>query len=296
MNIIDSVYGKIEFTGSTVQVIHSQPMQRLKNIHQNGAIFLAYPTIQTSRFDHSLGVCHLIKILGGSEKEQIAGLLHDVSHTAFSHVIDYVLENIHEDFHEENKLRFLVNEDLSRILYSLELNPKEFLDDDKFYLLEAKLPALCADRIDYTLRDLTAWGKISQQEAQEFVRSLRVVEGKIAVESIHWGQWFQNNYKYLNEQFFNNYQNVFVNLEFAKLLKKGLSMNLFQIEDFFQDDNFIINRISQHTVLIKYLEQIKIQLKTEGYTPYSTKFKARIVDPLIMNSGKVLPLSECVGS
>ena len=35
----------------------------------------------------------LIKKLGGSVEEQIAGLLHDVSHTAFSHVIDYVFDN-----------------------------------------------------------------------------------------------------------------------------------------------------------------------------------------------------------
>ncbi len=34
----------------------------------------------------------LVNRLGGSLEEQIAALLHDVSHTAFSHVIDYVLE------------------------------------------------------------------------------------------------------------------------------------------------------------------------------------------------------------
>ena len=45
MKIIDSVYGEIEFTGFTARVIHSQPIQRLKNIHQGGAIFLAYPAI-----------------------------------------------------------------------------------------------------------------------------------------------------------------------------------------------------------------------------------------------------------
>ena len=38
--------------------------------------------------------------------------------------------------------------DLSLILRSLGLDPKEFLEDNEFHLLEAEHPALCADRID----------------------------------------------------------------------------------------------------------------------------------------------------
>lgn len=52
------------------------------------------------RYDHSVGVMLLIRMLGGTLEEQIAGLLHDVSHTAFSHVADYVFENRDEDYHE----------------------------------------------------------------------------------------------------------------------------------------------------------------------------------------------------
>jgi len=54
-------------------------------------------TNPTTRFDHSVGVMLLIRKLGAGSspasallKEQVAALLHDVSHTAFSHVIDYV--------------------------------------------------------------------------------------------------------------------------------------------------------------------------------------------------------------
>jgi HD superfamily phosphohydrolase len=42
----------------------------------------------------------LIWRLGGSLREQLAGLLHDVSHAAFSHLIDHVLDVAEEDYHE----------------------------------------------------------------------------------------------------------------------------------------------------------------------------------------------------
>ena len=293
MIINDSVYGKIEFSKSIDNIIHSEPLQRLKNIHQGGAMFLAYPAIKTSRFEHSLGVCNLIRILGGDEKEQIAGLLHDISHTAFSHVVDYVLGDREEDFHEKHKLRFLLNEGLVLNLRSLGLEPEEFLEDDKFHLLEADHPALCADRIDYTLRDLIAWGKISQLEAQQFINSLQVIEDKIVVKSINLGEWFKDNYEYLNHYIFRDRKNILANAELAKLIKKALLINALCLEDLFNDDNFVMNIIQKNVLLKEDLKQIKNNLDRE--VAPDLKFKDRIVDPLVIDDEQIKLLSECHG-
>ena len=292
MIVDDSVYGKIEFAKSIDNIIHTEPLQRLKNIHQGGAIFLAYPDITTSRFEHSLGVCYLIKILGGDEKEQIAGLLHDISHTAFSHVVDYVLGDLEENLHEKQKLRFLLNEDLVLNLRDLRLKPEEFLTEEEFHLLEATHPALCADRIDYTLRDLIAWGKISQLEAQQFINSLQVIDGKIVVNSIDWGKWFADNYKYLNHHVFKDNKNIMANAELAKLIKKALAINALCLEDMFNDDSFVTNKIKDNPILKSDLEQIKVDLKTKKAAPI-LKFKIRTVDPLVIEKGQVKLLSEC---
>ena len=292
MIVNDSVYGEIEFDGAIAKIINSQPIQRLKRIRQGGAVFLAYPNISTSRFEHSVGVCYLIGTLGGNLQEQIAGLLHDVSHTAFSHVIDYVLENQDEDFHEHHKLRFLMDREVAETLYSLELQPKDFIDDRQFGLLERELPKLCADRIDYTLRDLIVWGKISQLEAHKFLNSLEVVDGNIAINSLSQGRWFKNNYEYLNQHFFRDPKNVVANLTFSKLLKKALEIEVLQLKDFFQDDNFIIDRINSHEMLRKRLKLIPIQLQEQKDTVRNSKFKARHVNPAIVQNGSLMPLSQ----
>ena len=101
MFIYDEIYGEFEVDKVLEELILSKPVQRLKGIHQGGASYLVNEKWNVTRFDHSIGTMLLIKILGGSLEEQIAGLLHDVSHTAFSHVIDFVFENKEEDYHEK---------------------------------------------------------------------------------------------------------------------------------------------------------------------------------------------------
>jgi HD superfamily phosphohydrolase len=58
----------------------------------------------------------LVRKLGGSLEEQIAALLHDVSYTAFSHVIDYVLQEKGEDYHEQIFEEVITNSTIPSIL------------------------------------------------------------------------------------------------------------------------------------------------------------------------------------
>ncbi|UOQ69688.1 HD domain-containing protein (plasmid) [Hymenobacter volaticus] len=97
----DPLYSAVELPEAIAALLRTPPMQRLRGIHQGGAIVLANPAINHTRFDHSVGVMVLIRRLDGSLWKQLAGLLHDVSHMAFSHLIDYVLDYAEEDYHEQ---------------------------------------------------------------------------------------------------------------------------------------------------------------------------------------------------
>ncbi len=100
MLITDALYGSFEIDGVLEELILSERVQRLKGIHQAGASFLVNSKWNISRFEHSIGVMLLIKKFGGSVEEQIAALLHDVSHTVFSHEHVEVCENQESfDFH-----------------------------------------------------------------------------------------------------------------------------------------------------------------------------------------------------
>lgn len=94
MRYDDAIYGRNEITEPVLlDLMKSDAMQRLKGISQHGVTALLGITPPFSRFDHSVGVMLLVRRLGASLEEQVAALLHDVSHTAFSHVIDFVFND-----------------------------------------------------------------------------------------------------------------------------------------------------------------------------------------------------------
>ncbi|RZK97798.1 MAG: HD domain-containing protein, partial [Hymenobacter sp.] len=148
-----------------------------------GGVFLVAPALQHTRLEHSTEVMLLLRRLGASELEQVAGLLHDVSHTAFSHVVDYVLGNAAEDYHEQILEQVVATSGLVPVLHCYGYHVTDVLSAT-FPLLEQPLPRLCADRLDYTLRDLLYAGMLTPSKIQYFLATLTVTGGRIAVTSV----------------------------------------------------------------------------------------------------------------
>ncbi len=96
----DPVHNFIRLRSDEVKLIAVPLYQRLRGIKQLALASLVYPGALHTRFDHSLGVCHvaglLAEQLGLSDDEtelvRLAALLHDLGHGPFSHVSENLLE------------------------------------------------------------------------------------------------------------------------------------------------------------------------------------------------------------
>lgn len=116
MFIFDRIYGKLSFPPLIQQVLRCPGLLRLREVRMANIPFLSFPGFAaTTRYEHSLGVCHLAGIfaenVGLSEKDKIevmlAALYHDVATPPFAHAVEEFLENIYGFDHEE-KLRQLI--------------------------------------------------------------------------------------------------------------------------------------------------------------------------------------------
>lgn len=117
MKYYDRLYGELIFPPIIQELLDCPGLLRLRDVRMANNQFVAFPAFaNTSRYEHSLGVCYLAGIcansLGLSDKEKIelmiACLYHDVGTPPFAHAMEEVLQ-IHFNFDHEENLRQIVN-------------------------------------------------------------------------------------------------------------------------------------------------------------------------------------------
>jgi HD superfamily phosphohydrolase len=102
MRVFDRVHGDLVFPEFVERLVRTPEFQRLDRIRQLGGCSFVYPSATHTRLEHSLGVCHLARVLGEHLQRlrpdlvstddvvclQLAGLLHDLGHGPFSHLFE----------------------------------------------------------------------------------------------------------------------------------------------------------------------------------------------------------------
>ena len=241
--INDELYGECYVDDVIYEIINTRIFKRLKNIYQSGGGYLVNDLWNVNRYEHSIGTMILCLKFNGNIEEQIKALLHDISHTAFSHVIDYVLKNKNEDYHEKIQEDFLNDEDLLSILEKYNLNIKRIMSKN-YSFLDNELPELSFDRIDYTLRDLFRQKKILLKEIREIVNHLTVYQNKLCFNSLEIGKWFQKLYFQEVVEYFQNPLNIYINTMLCNLLTSSLNEEIIQLQDFNFTDEYILRKIN----------------------------------------------------
>ncbi|RLL48289.1 HD domain-containing protein [Oceanobacillus piezotolerans] len=298
MILSDKLYGEFEIEKVLEDLLGCKAVQRLKGVHQGGASYLVNEKWNVTRFDHSIGVMLLIRKLGGSIEEQIAGLLHDVSHTAFSHVVDFVFDNSKEDYHEGLYRSVIEKSEIPAILEKYGYDFEELLfNNSTWTILEQDAPELCADRVDYTLRDRYEYGDIPLVEVHRFLSDIMIVDGKICLQSIDLAEWFVETYYKEVIDFFMDPLNIYGNDRLSKTLKLAMNKGHIGFDDFLKMDHELILKLqdTNDDEIIKQLKSINqhvyVKEDRNEYDIYR-KNKIRIINPTVACKTKLVKASK----
>jgi hypothetical protein len=259
-------YGQFELTELERKIVQNPVFLRLKKINQRGAAEFAKGYKNPfSRYDHSLGVLYLLARNGAGQKARLAGLLHDLSHTVFSHVAEYLFgsgeSNSGESYQDRIFVWFLKKTGVADLLEKHGIDPSDVIPSEELHpILEQPLPRLCADRIDYNLQDAVRSGILDRSEAMEIVSELNFngsdwffgsVESALAFAAVPiWFSLFEWGAPW----------NSVCYSAMAKAIKLGIRNKVIsEAELNFSDDTTVINKLerSGNEMILNQLERVR---------------------------------------
>ena len=246
--IIDPVHGDIGLSELETKIIDTPTFQRLRRLKQLGLASMVYPNADHSRFAHSIGVLHImgcvaeiieekLKNKNDIQKLRIAGLLHDIGHYPYSHLMEYIdwnkyaseylvkkgEKNLSHDTKVDNypshddlaKLIVTERDDIKNVLNKYGIDPEEIArlikgtHQDIPNLLHKSLDV---DRLDYLVRDSLHTGvpygridihyilnNLSPTEKEEIVLNWKA---RTAAEHLLLARYFMFNTVYLHKTVF----------------------------------------------------------------------------------------------
>lgn len=297
----DRLYGQIEIDEPVIlELIECSALQRLKGVDQGGYFDSYIAGCSHSRFEHSLGVYLLLKIYGASLEERVAGLIHDVSHSAFSHCIDYALDSGSEKEHsyQDNiSERFIKNSEIPIILKKHGLDIDHILDDANFPLKENNLPDLCADRLDYSLRA----GIIFKETEDD-----RYLLGNLETDANRWlfkdvesARKYAELFLKLNNVYYAGLPAAAMLRTVGDCLRYAMNKSYITEADLYTTDKEVLAKIEEQLESDSELQHLfdkmnnRVPFKNDSQDyQIQTFVKSRMVDPLCRHEGEIKRLSD----
>jgi len=301
--IIHTIYGDFEVTEPVlINLFNSPVMERIKYVRQYGVLdYVVKQKKEYTRYEHCVGVWALLRMYGATLEEQIAGLLHDASHTVFSHVADMLFNQSTDDSYQDDIHEWYLKKhgiDVLLAHHNISLNAV-LHKSGTHRMLEQNLPDICADRLEYNLQAGILTHMLTHDDIASILATIRYENG----------QWFFIDKEcakklalvslFNTEHVWGGLENQYIYTWIAHALNRALHIGLLSLDDihfsidplvwdtlWISNDPFIIeclDKIVRHKeCLVTISPQEKRSIK---------KGKFRGLDPLIQEGGQLKRLT-----
>lgn len=308
--IFDPIHKYISFEPLLLNIIDTIEFQRLRDIKQLGVCYYVFSGASHNRFEHSLGVAYLcgklLLFLKNNQPElnitdrdiiliKIAGLVHDIGHSCFSHFFDnyflkeksnskfnnheYRSQIIFEYIVEKYKLE-ISKEEINKI--KLLIDPNENENNFMYQILANKNSSIDCDKFDYLLRDTYNLGLPYSLDCNRFIENTKVIDNNICFsDKLLYDIYDLLNLRFrLHKQIYNHHtvnQIEHMILDIFKLVDDELkiSQNIANITEFLKlSDNILdyIYYLDSDSENIQKAKKIIYNIKTRNLYKLDNEF------------------------
>ncbi|MCS7079617.1 MAG: HD domain-containing protein [Chloracidobacterium sp.] len=270
--IRDAVHGDMAFSADEVRLLDTRAMQRLRGIKQLGLSSLVYPSAVHTRFEHSLGACHLAgRIIDSLEQKGVyrftederrriraMALLHDITHVPFGHTFEDERRIAPRHDADAARLDAILDDDLGWELerQGLLATVRAHLTDgvartpDDDFLHDIFAGTICADLLDYLRRDARFCGLTVDYDDRLFTLFTRL-GGRLALDLQRHGRFRHDalsevvqvlRMRYLlTERVYFHHAKIAAGAMLSKALEMAIAAGRFRYADLFhlRDDVFL---------------------------------------------------------
>lgn len=275
-----------------------------------------------SRLDHSIGVALIIWNFTKDKTQTIAGLLHDVSTTVFSHVSDFRKgDALTQTSTEEPTTKMILSDSvLCNLLQQDGIDPKNVVDYHIYPIADNEIPSLSADRLEYMYPSGAALdGSWSLEEIAKTYNDLTILKNEenkdeLGFKTVEIAELYCKKFCMIGHILQLNENKLSLQL-LSQIMSKAVELNVLQEEDFMTlSESKILEKIesfiSKKTLSLeeqkfatmyntfrkmKKVEHTNQKLPEDEYFCVSLKVKQRYINPLVKvgtNSQQAKRLSE----
>ncbi len=282
------------------EVLQAKAMQRLKKVDMNcGLLYTSSPFFQSiqpfSRFEHSLGVGLLAYRFTKSNTQSLAALFHDIATPAFSHVVDFMNGDHIQQESTELDTRRLIEED-ALIVSSLKkhhISIDDVVDYHRYPICDNDSWKLSCDRLEYTLSNMVNYHLASIEEARMLLDDIVVnkEENELVFQSKEKACLFARYALECSKVYVADIDRYAME-SLALLLKDAIERNALTMEDLYQDDAYVIEKLRMSCMKERYVQftslyDVEISNRDESDVLY-VNAKRRYINPYIVGVGRVL--------
>lgn len=285
-------------------------MQRIRHVGMNcGCEYTAFPRFCNlppySRYRHSVGAGMITWHFTGSVEQTLAALFHDIATPVFAHTVDFMHGDYLRQEYTEGRTESIIKHstEILALLEEYGAAADAVADYHIYPIADNDSPRLSADRLEYTLGNLTGYAMRDKAILQSYYDDICVAAGEDGAPELT----FMHSDTALGfgldalkmARIYVSAEDRYAMQRLAELLKLALSNGVLTADDLYGTEDAVIARLSADAELSTAWRKYRAlhRILAPGEPAFDAAqlrvipAKKRYIDPLIAGEGRLSAVS-----